>query len=72
MGQSEILQLLASKKNKWFTSSEIANILKIKPSSISMNCKRLRKHKAVNFKLAIKNETRRIKHFVYQYKRRRK
>jgi DNA-binding MarR family transcriptional regulator len=71
MGQFDILDLLKQQPEKWFTVSEIADRLKIEQSSVSLNCKQLRKHEAVNYKVE-KRITHRAKQLVYKHKTQKK
>jgi DNA-binding transcriptional regulator GbsR (MarR family) len=67
MGQFDILELLKRNPNKWFTVGEIAEGLNIENSSVSLNCKQLRKHDVVNYKVE-KRTTHIATQLVYQHK----
>ena len=68
MSQSDILDLLKKHPYKWFTSYEISVLIKVKPASVSMNCKRMRKHKVVEFKITKLGDGRLLEQYVYKHK----
>ena len=63
MGQQEVSDFLKDNKNKWFTSTDIAQNLAVSTGSVINNLSKLRKSQQVRFKQA-----ERINQFLYQYK----
>ena len=58
MSQQEILMILEQRKNRWFTSNELAEMTGVTRGSITTNLKRLREREEVRFSdsiLFIKN-----------------
>jgi predicted transcriptional regulator len=50
MGQDDINNFLRRYRNKWFSSNELAEVLKVSKSSINRCLGRMRKHEEVNEK----------------------
>lgn len=50
MGQQEVYDYLKKNPNKWFTSRQISNDLKISIGSVTMSLKKLRKSNIIRFR----------------------
>jgi Mn-dependent DtxR family transcriptional regulator len=50
MGQTQILQLLKKYKGKWLATSDIVDMLKLSPSSISNSLRRLTRQGMVDLR----------------------
>ena len=53
MGQQEVYTFLKSNKGKWYTSKDIANLLKVSLGSVTNNLKKLRKTEKDKLKFKI-------------------
>jgi len=70
MGQQEVFTFLKKNRNKWFTSRQIADKLKVSYGSVSVSLMILRQSEQIKFK---KNKLRtktpgRVGKFVYRHK----
>ena len=70
MGQQEVFTFLEKNRNKWFTSRQIADKLKVSFGSVSVSIMKLRQSEQIKFK---KNKLRtkthgRVGKFVYRHK----
>ena len=70
MGQQEVFNFLKKNRNKWFTSRQIADKLKVSYGSVSVSLMILRRSEQIKFK---KNKLRtktsgRVGKFVYRHK----
>ena len=70
MGQQEVFTFLEKNRNKWFTSRQIADKLKVSYGSVSVSLMILRQSEQIKFK---KNKLRtktpgRVGKFVYRHK----
>ena len=50
MGQAEVFEFLKKNKNKWFTSRQIADRLKVNSGSVSTSIMKLRQSEQIRFK----------------------
>ena len=48
MGQIEILKFLEKEKDKWYTTKEMSEKIKISPSTVALLCKKLWKQKEID------------------------
>ena len=53
MGQQEVFSFLKTHKGKWFTSKDIAKLLKVSLGSVTNNLKKLRKTEKSSLKFKI-------------------
>lgn len=60
MGQQEVYDFLCKNKDKWLTSRQIADTLKISIGSVTMSLKKLRKTQIIRYKNTGKRNT-----FIY-------
>ncbi len=70
MGQQEVFTFLKKKRNKWFTSRQIADKLKASYGSVSVSIMKLRQSGQIKFKKnMLRTKTRgRAGKFVYRHK----
>ncbi len=71
MGQEEVYSLLKRHRNKWFSSKEVAERLKLSIGSVTNSLKKLRKGNVIHFKLRkeMTNPVDRRKGYVYRFKK---
>ena len=63
MGQQEVYDFLKKNKGSWFTSKDIAKIVKVSIGSVTSSLKKLRTSRSINFK-----ESGRTNMYLYKYK----
>lgn len=65
MGQQEVYNLLKRHRNKWFSTKEIVNKLRISSGSVANSLKKLREGKIIDFKLEKRIANRNV--YVYRF-----
>ena len=69
MGQQEVYNFLKKHRNKWFTSGDIGNGLKVSVGSIMTCMKKLRDSSEIDFKYEKGIGLSRKNAYVYRFKR---
>ena len=64
MGQQEVFSFLKSHKGKWFTSKDIARLLRVSLGSVTNNLKKLRKTEKSTLKFKIEGNK-----YYYMFKK---
>ena len=68
MGQQEVFTFLKNNRNKWFTTNEIINGLKVSFGSVTTSLKKLRDSEQINWKKAIADFRRSGRRTVFAHK----
>lgn len=67
MGQQEVYSLLKRYKNKWFSSKEVADKLKLSSGSVTVSLQKLKKQNLVYCKLSgTTKSTNKRKFYIYK------
>lgn len=70
MGQQEVYDFLKRNRNKWFTSKEIANLLRASLGSVTTCLKKLRDSSAIDFEYKKRPDSSGKNIYVYKFRRR--